>query len=262
MDSQEIMDSQKIIDSQEIMDSQEIIDFEDITDSEDIIDSDILDSNEDFIIPSKNFGIHWSGFLHSKELKNNKARRYNAKCTYCGQIFEARKEAITNHILNICRKIPAENRIFYSQTNKNKIEQVTEISTHKVVLVTDYFDKATMLPEKASALHILLLQALVYGNVPFSFIKNPFFVLFLNNLRSSYNTLLKYTLSNSIIQTKYAQILVEMVDQINEIYTNKIINIEDFSSIRHTADNLLVAVETSLQNVSINFDKIIAIVMD
>ncbi|CAG8855320.1 31024_t:CDS:1, partial [Gigaspora margarita] len=167
-------------------------------------------SNEDFIIPSKNFGIHWSGFLRSKELKNNKARRYNAKCTYCGQIFEAHKEVMTNHILNVCRKIPAENRILYSRTTKNKIEQVTEISTHKAVLVTDYFDKAMMLPEKASALHTLLLQALVYGNVPFSFIENPFFILFLNNLRSSYNPPSRYTLSNSIIQTEYARILVKM----------------------------------------------------
>ncbi|CAG8453764.1 18309_t:CDS:2 [Racocetra fulgida] len=111
-------------------------------DSEDIIDSDILDSNEDFITPPKNFGTHWTGFLHSKQLKNDKARRYNAKCTYCDQIFEARKEAMTNHIVNICRKIPAENRIIYSRIIKEKSEQVTKVSTHKAVLMTDYFDKA------------------------------------------------------------------------------------------------------------------------
>ncbi|CAG8673671.1 24176_t:CDS:1, partial [Racocetra persica] len=56
-----------------IMNSQEIMDSEDITDPEEIMDSDILVSNEDFITLSKNFGIHWMGFLYSKEFKNNKA---------------------------------------------------------------------------------------------------------------------------------------------------------------------------------------------
>ncbi|CAG8795514.1 2095_t:CDS:2, partial [Racocetra fulgida] len=87
----------------------------------------------------------------------------------------------------------------------------------------------------------------------------------------------------------YARILVEMVDRISEmsdltlsldgwmdvsnnsIYAfllhkfeniNEIINIEEFSSIRHTASNLLVAIINSLQNVSIDFSKIIAIVTD
>ncbi|CAG8842260.1 31722_t:CDS:1, partial [Racocetra persica] len=199
-----------IMDSQEITYSQEIIDSEDITDPEDIMDSNILDLNEDFITPFKNFGIHWMGFLYSKEFKNDKARRYNAKCTYCDHIFEACKEAMTNHIVNICHKISAEKRIFYSQIIKNKLEQVTEISTHKVVLMTDYFDKSTIPPEKATELHTLLLRALLYGNIPFSFIENPFFILFLNNLRSSYNPPSRYALSNSIIQSEYARILVEM----------------------------------------------------
>ncbi|CAG8772731.1 21688_t:CDS:1, partial [Dentiscutata erythropus] len=69
MDSQEIMDFENIMGSEDIMDS-------DIMDS-DILDSNILDSNNDFITPSKNFGIYWTGFLHSKEFKNDKARQYN-----------------------------------------------------------------------------------------------------------------------------------------------------------------------------------------
>ncbi|CAG8652239.1 16256_t:CDS:2, partial [Racocetra persica] len=200
-----------------ITNSQEIIDSEDITNPEDIMDSDILDLNEDFITPSKNFGIHWTGFLRSKEFKNDKAWQYNAKLEqlgniYCDHIFEARKEAMTNHIINICRKISAEKRIFYSRIIKNKLEQVTEISTHKAVLMTDYFDKSTIPLEKATELHTLLLRALLYSNIPFN--------------------------------------------------TNEIINIEDFSSTRHIADNLLIVVENLLKNVSISFDKIIAIVSD
>ncbi|CAG8819416.1 9162_t:CDS:2, partial [Cetraspora pellucida] len=43
---------------------------------------------------------------------------------------------------------------------------------------------------------------------------------------------------------------------------NEIINIKEFSSIRHTSSNLLVAIINLLQNVSIDFSKIITIVTD
>ncbi|CAG8646295.1 26320_t:CDS:2, partial [Dentiscutata erythropus] len=135
--------------------------------------------------------IHWTGFLHSKQLKNDKARRYNAKCTYCAQIFEAHKEAMTNHMLNLCRKILAKSKILYSCTvNKKKSEEVTEVPTHKAVLVTDYFDKAILSSEKTNELYTLLLRALVYSNIPFTFAENLFFILFLNS--NGFQTCLEY----------------------------------------------------------------------
>ncbi|CAG8623301.1 591_t:CDS:2, partial [Gigaspora rosea] len=197
---------------------------------------------------------------------------------------------MTNHVLNLCRKISAESKILYSRTvNKKASEEVTEVSPYKAVLVTDYFDKAILSSEKTEELYILLLRALIYGNIPFSFAENPYFILFLKTLRSSYNPPSRYKLSNNVIQTEYARILVEMVDRINamsdltlpldrwtdvsnnSIYTfllhkfediNEIINIEEFSSIRHTASNLLIAIINLLQNISIDFSKIIAVVTD
>ncbi|CAG8762608.1 17894_t:CDS:1, partial [Racocetra fulgida] len=72
-----------------------------------------------------------------------------------------RKEAMTNHMLNLCHKISAESKILYSRTvNKKKSEEVTEVPTHKAVLVTNYFDKAILSSEKTNELHTLLLRAL------------------------------------------------------------------------------------------------------
>ncbi|CAG8838794.1 4512_t:CDS:2, partial [Gigaspora margarita] len=173
----------------DIIEPDNIIDSEDIMDSENI-ESDILDRNEDFILLPKNL-----------------AQRYSAKCTYCDQIFEAHKEAIANHIINSYHKILAENRILYSRIIKNKPEQVTESSMHKAVLITDHFDKATMLLEKVDELHTLLLQALIYSNIAFSFVENLFFILFVKNLYPSYNPLSRYTLTHRILQSEYAQIL-------------------------------------------------------
>ncbi|CAG8765835.1 23204_t:CDS:2 [Dentiscutata erythropus] len=168
-----------------ILEPENIIDSKDIMNSKDIIESDILDLNNDFILSPKNLGTHWTGFLRSKEFINNKAWHYSAKCTYCDQIFEEYKEAIANHIINSCCKISAKNKILYSRIIKNKSEQVIKSSTHKAVLITDYFDKATILLEK--------------------------------NLYSSYNPPSRYTLIHRILQSEYAQILGEMIDQIEEI---------------------------------------------
>ncbi|CAG8794808.1 22109_t:CDS:2, partial [Gigaspora rosea] len=51
--------------------------------------------------------------------------------------------------------------------------------------------------------------------------------------------------------------LLNKFDNISEV-----INIEDFSNSRHTANNLLIALEASLKNISVDFDKIIALVTD
>ncbi|CAG8793137.1 12624_t:CDS:2, partial [Dentiscutata erythropus] len=242
--------------SEDIVNSEDIMDSENITESEDFIESeDTLDLDEDFISPPKNFSTHWTGFLHSKQLKNDKAQRYNAKCTYCAQIFEACKEAMTNHILNLCRKISAKSKILYSHTvNKKKSEEVTEVPTYKAVLVTDYFDKAILSLEKTNELYTLLLRALVYSNISFTFAENSFFILFLNEISDLTLSLDGWMdVSNNSIYT----FLLHKFGNINEI-----INIEEFSSIQHTASNLLVAIINSLQNVFIDFSKIIAIVTD
>ncbi|CAG8715932.1 14606_t:CDS:1, partial [Gigaspora rosea] len=97
MDSDEIMGSDSFVNSNNdlydyIIDPND--DFIDLNDY--IMDSNdnLIDSNNDFIAPSSSFGVHWTGFLHSKQFKNNKARQYNAKCTHCDQIFEACKESM------------------------------------------------------------------------------------------------------------------------------------------------------------------------
>ncbi|CAG8600108.1 15698_t:CDS:1, partial [Cetraspora pellucida] len=65
--------------------------FNTIIDSDDIVTSSSAmgaqdDSEDDeFITLSNNFGTHWTGFLRSKQVKNTKSCRYNAKCSYCNK---------------------------------------------------------------------------------------------------------------------------------------------------------------------------------
>ncbi|CAG8730422.1 8917_t:CDS:2 [Dentiscutata erythropus] len=279
--------------------------FNTIIDSDDIVTSSSAtgaqdDSEDDeFITPPNNFGTHWTGFLRSKQVKNTKSRRYNAKCSYCNKVFEARKEAMISHITNICQKILADDKILYiRKINKKNPENISksypdediDISSKKrKATLTDFFNKASISPDKINELHTLLLQSLIYSNVPFRFVENPFFALFLKKLYSSYNLPSRYILTHRIMQAEYARVLLEMVDRLeesndltlsldgwtdvsgNSIYAfllhkfenvNEVINIEDFSITRHTANNLLIAIETSLKNINLDFNKIIALVTD
>ncbi|CAG8452847.1 648_t:CDS:2 [Dentiscutata heterogama] len=158
---------------------------------------------DEFITPPKNFGIHWMGFLRSKQVKNTKLCQYNAKCLY--------SEDKILYMQNINKKNSAN--IIKSCLNKD-----LDISSkkHKAVL-TDFFNKTMILSDKIDKLHTLLLRSLIYSNVAFQFVENPFFALFLNKLYSSYNLPSRYTLTYRIMQAEYAKVLSEMIDHLEEV---------------------------------------------
>ncbi|CAG8792006.1 1847_t:CDS:2, partial [Gigaspora margarita] len=155
-----------------------IVDFDDIATLSSAIGVQNNSNTDEFIMPSSTFGIHWTGFLHSKQVKSAKTRRYNAKCLYCNKIFEAQKEAIISHVINTCQKILAEEKILY-------IQKIKKNSKDRRVTLTEFFDKATIPSKKLDELHTLLLQSLIYSNIPFRFVENPFFALFLKKLHST-----------------------------------------------------------------------------
>ncbi|CAG8484306.1 16276_t:CDS:2 [Dentiscutata heterogama] len=243
--------------------------FNTIIDSDDIVTSSSATSAQDdseddkFITPPNNFGTHWTGFLCSKQVKNTKSRRYNAKCSYCNKVFEARKEAMISYITNICQKILADDKILYiRKINKKNPENISksypdediDISSKKrKATLTDFFNKASISPDKINELYTLLLQSLIYSNVPFRFVENPFSALFLKKLYSSYNLPSRYILTHRIMQAEYARVLLEMVDRLEE--SNDL-------TLSLDANNLLIAIETLLKNINLDFNKIIALVTD
>ncbi|CAG8750321.1 43807_t:CDS:2, partial [Gigaspora margarita] len=130
----------------------ETIDSDKLATSSSIIDTQ-NNSEDEFIVPSSNFGIHWTGFLCSKQVKNTKSYQYNAKCLHCNKIFEAQKETIINYIMNACQKIVAEEK---SYPNKD-----IDMSSKKHL--TDFFNKGSISSEKTDELHTLLLKSLIYA---------------------------------------------------------------------------------------------------
>ncbi|CAG8675010.1 8713_t:CDS:2, partial [Cetraspora pellucida] len=147
-------------------------------------------------------------FLRSKQLKNDKAQRYNAKCTYCAQIFEARKEAITNHMLNLCCKISAESKILYSRTvNKKKSEEVTEVPTHKAVLALENNIKTglqTFCETRWYSLSKVCLSVQTYENGHRHFFENEQFTTV---LRYIVDAIVKLESNNTTLGDIFAELL-------------------------------------------------------
>ena len=64
-------------------------------------------------------------------------------------------------------------------------------------------------------LHIMLLQALIWGNVPFNFVNNPFFIRFLSKLRPSYCLPTASVFSSRIFNALSTNTVVENMEKVN-----------------------------------------------
>ncbi|CAG8791403.1 22597_t:CDS:2, partial [Cetraspora pellucida] len=122
-----------------------IIDFDNIVTSSSAMGmQDDLEDNE-FITPLNNFGTHWTGFLHSKQVKNTKSHRYNAK---------------SNDKILYIQKINKKNS---ENISKSYLDEDIDISSKKrKAILTDFFNKASISLDKINELHTLLLQLLIY----------------------------------------------------------------------------------------------------
>ena len=70
----------------------------------------------------------------------------------------------------------------------------------------------------------MLLQALIWGNVPFNFVNNPFFIRFLSKLRPSHCLPTASVFSSQIFNTLSTKIVVENMEKVNSrIYSGEIL---------------------------------------
>lgn len=60
----------------------------------------------------------WSGYLKSKE-KPPDATRFNAQCSHCDEVFEARKETLRKHAA-ACPKMTAAQKHEYMKKNADE----------------------------------------------------------------------------------------------------------------------------------------------
>ena len=74
----------------------------------------------------------------------------------------------------------------------------------------------------SEALHILLLQAIIWGNLSWNFLNNPFFIRFLALLRPSYKLPSGDVFASRIFNSLSAQVIVQNMESIkSRLYNGK-----------------------------------------
>ena len=185
----------------------------------------------------------WLHYLRAEEkFKNN---RYLACCVYCHKIMQGRTAYLKNHLAKQCHSCPPEisAAILITLNKKAKsvivAEEMIDFSQKKFEegedipisdLTSEALDNPAYSPALPSinqffekkkgtgtqeALHVLLLQALIWDNISFNFLNNPFFIRFLAKLRPSYKLLSTEGYSSRIFNSISAQVVLQNIQKIN-----------------------------------------------
>ncbi|CAG8669052.1 12305_t:CDS:2, partial [Cetraspora pellucida] len=260
-----------------------------------------------FILPDmKLHDYRWTGFWRSIEKETG--NRYTAKCIYCNLELPGRPEKLHTHVLT-CDSWPITEKNSYlkevtnSISNSRKKIKKNLISDQESLTDTDGSSSSAVKrqeslvnwyikpisQDKQAKINKKLLDAIIYSNLSFRVIENPYFLEFLNELEPNYNppsaNMLRGKVLNNSFSTYLNKKLEVMESQANitialdvwqDISRNSIygfmalkedkehvLDIVDLSANRHTATFLKDQLEKILNSSSISLNSaIIACVTD
>ena len=191
----------------------------------------------------KIFDTVWAHYLRSNEKEKN--NRYLACCRYCNKIMAGRTSYLRAHITNECVIASSEVRAtVFKQSSKIEkpaalAEDMTAVSNRRFEVKPSgkemkkqkmnsgsssimNFMEQKVDTNTSEALHILLLQAIIWGNLSWNFLNNPFFIRFLALLRPSYKLPSGDVFASRIFNSLSAQIIVQNMESINSrLYNGK-----------------------------------------
>ena len=98
-------------------------------------------------------------------------------------------------------------------TSKKRFEMNFADTGKKTGDIDSYFERSIN-SKVHDELHVLLAQALIWGNIGFNFINNPFFIRFLKKLRPAYSLPSEYILANRIFNYIVSHTLLEVLESI------------------------------------------------
>ena len=198
--------------------------------------------NEQNSLQGKRLDPVWSHFLRSED--KSEYNRYIALCLYCKRTFSGRLPTMRKHITDQCDLVSSEDRATFIRSmnntaapahladdmkasSKKRFEMKNEVEVNKVAMkrkktgstISAYMEQK-LDKNSQEEIHVLLLQALIWGNISFNFVNNPFFIRFLSRLRPSYSVPSSFVFSSRIFNSLCTQIVVENMDRINNRSSN------------------------------------------
>ncbi|CAG8692009.1 3622_t:CDS:2, partial [Cetraspora pellucida] len=150
-----------------------------------------------FAQPLPSQGHRWTSFYRSVDKKLG--NRYTAKCKYCLTDLEGKPERLHQHVLK-CFSWPVSEKTKYLQ----KINDHTTLTRKRT---KSNPEALSMLLVQSERLYLKLLNAIVYGNISFNFVENPYFQNFLQDLVPSYQAPSLDMLRGRILTKKFSNYL-------------------------------------------------------
>jgi len=116
--------------------------------------------------------------------------------------------------VNLADEMKASSQRRFEMKNEAKVDETATKRKKSGSTISAYMEQK--LGKKSQEhLHIMLLQALIWGNISFNFVNNPFFIRILSKLRPSYCLPTASVFSLRIFNTLSTQIVVENMEKVN-----------------------------------------------
>ncbi|CAG8441495.1 5717_t:CDS:2 [Cetraspora pellucida] len=241
-----------------------------------------------FALPLSTQGQRWSGFYRSEQKK--KGNRYDAKCKYCLIELTGKPEKLHQHVLR-CSNWPASEKTAYLQkiADENPTSQDCEDTYQSPTqgTILDWYSRP-LSQNQSEKLHQKLLKAIVYGNIPFCIVENPYLQSYLRELNPSYNPPSRDMIKGRLLTQMFSDHIQKKLNKLptltdltisldgwtdnarNSIYgfmalkehQEFVLDILDLSAHHHTSDFLKNKVKDVLSNNGIKMSSTIAVITD
>ena len=167
---------------------------------------------------------------HMKKGAKQSQGHYSANCNYCSHYWKHGKPKILReHLANHCKKCPKDIVSLYAsivgnEKGKEDLEEESSSSSEidepptkksKQTSVSNFFDKKKLEKGKTDEIDRTLTKAFVMANIPFSTIKNPWFLDLIKTLQSAYDASSRRVLDGSLLQAELARTNIKIENELN-----------------------------------------------
>ncbi|KAF6134636.1 hypothetical protein GIB67_002037 [Kingdonia uniflora] len=251
-----------------------------------------------FLKPLTAQGARWTNFYRSVD--KGTGNRYSAKCGFCLCSVPGRPDKLQDHVIS-CRSWPIVEKNKYLEVvdtekrpgsrKKNRPRDpkvVVPLASSSMRQNTSSLVARPPSPQRADDNHSLLLKAIIYGGLPFTFADNVYFKEFLHALSPSYNAPSSDTLRGHLFTEMFSEHLQKKRSHFpsindyticfdgftdvseNSIYaymllteeTDHVLEIADLSAAQHSSIELKERLLSSLYRARALLDNAIACVTD
>src|SRR5256886_6086375 len=148
---------------------------------------------------------------------------YFVTCNYCNFSWKYGKpQILREHLANYCKKCPQDVSLYYANIVGKKIGEVTNVKNissdseselpnkkkqklNEQTSISSFYKNKKLEKGYSNSIARSITKAFVMCNIPFSVIKNPYFVDLIKTLQPGYDPPSRQVLSGTLLQAEVAR---------------------------------------------------------